>query len=95
MRYFRYDGDFRFTGRFGRIQVTIFDLQTGEKFMPVITNRNKAYSRFINYSTLVTSIYQTGFYFTCIFSNTGLAIKSAKIILDKNEFHNEYAEHLV
>ena len=95
MRYFRYDGEFRFTGKSGRIQVTIFDLQTGEKFMPVITKRNKAYSRFINYSKLVTSIPQTGFYFTCIFSNTGLVIKTAKIILDKNEFQNEYAEYLI
>jgi hypothetical protein len=95
VRYFRYDGDFRFTGRSGRIQVTIFDLQTGEKFMPVITNRNKAYSRFINYSKLVTSISQTGFMFECIFSDTGLAIKSAKIFLDKDEFISEYAEQLV
>jgi hypothetical protein len=95
MRYFRYDGEFRFTGKSGRIQVTIFDLQTGEKFMPVVTNKNKAYSRFINYSKLVSSIPQTGFYFTCIFSNTGLAIKSAKIILDRNDFISEYAEHIL
>lgn len=95
MRYFRYDGEFRFTGKSGRVQVTIFDLQTGEKFMPVITTRNKAYCKFINYSKLVTSIPQTGFMFTCVFSNTGLQIKSAKIFLDKDEFISEYAEQLV
>ena len=95
MRYFRYDGEFRFTGISGRIQVTIFDLQTGEKFMPVITTRNKAYNKFINYSKLVPSIPQTGFWFTCIFSNTGLQIKTAKIFLEKDVFVSEYAEQLV
>ena len=97
MRYFRYEGDWRYCGGSGsRIQVTITDLQTGETYMPVITNKNKSYGRFINHSKWVAST-QDGFHFTCIFRE-GLWVQGmhkVQIYLDSNEFKDKFAEHIL
>ncbi len=97
MRYFRYDGEFRWTGGSSRrIQVTVTDLETGKQHMPVLTPKNRAYSRFINYSRMITST-QTGFNFTCSsFKNDYIqSIANAKIYLDEAAFKEEFAEYLV
>ena len=97
MRYFRYDGEWRYTGGSGsRIQVTIIDLQSGEKYMPAITNKNKSYGRFINHSKWVGTT-QDGFHFTCVFRE-GLWVQGlhkVQIYLNENEFKEKFAEHIL
>lgn len=97
MQYFKYDGEWRYTGgKAGRIQVTITDLQTGQTLMPVITNKNKAYGRFINYSKWVGGT-QNGFHFTCIYKEGAWVqgMHKVKVYLDEAAFKEEFAEHLV
>lgn len=97
MQYFKYEGEWRYTGgKAGRIQVTITDLQTGQTYMPVITNKNKAYNKFINYSKWVGGT-QNGFYFTCDYRE-GLWIQGmhkVQVYLDKDIFNEKFAEYLV
>jgi hypothetical protein len=97
MQYFRYDGEWRYTGgKAGRVQVTITDLQTGQTHMPVITNKNKAYNKFINHSKWVGQT-QVGFHFTCVY-RAGLWVQGlhkVQVYLDKDEFSGKFAEHLV
>jgi hypothetical protein len=97
MQYFKYEGEWRYTGgKAGRVQVTIFDLQTGQKHMPVITNKNKAYNKFINYSKWIGST-QTGFNFTCVFRQGSWVqgLHKVQIYLDEAAFKEEFAEHLI
>lgn len=97
MQYFKYEGEWRYTGgKAGRVQVAIIDLQTGQRHMPVITNKNKAYNKFINHSKWISST-QTGFHFTCDFRQGSWVqgLHKAQIYLDENEFKEKFAEHLI
>lgn len=97
MRYFRYAGGWRYTGGSGsRIQVTITDLQSGITYMPVITNKNKAYGKFVNYSEWITGT-QNGFHFTCTFKENAWpqVLQNVKVYLNENEFKEKFAEHLI
>lgn len=97
MRYFEFTGEIYWCGgRDSRIQPTIIDLQTGQTYKPPMTRRNKAWSRFINNSTFISTNKKTGFYFTAILSEGyNTILKKVEICSDKVEFREKFAEHLI
>jgi len=100
MNFCEFTGDVFFCDIMGyRIQPTIINLETGKRHKPVLTKNNKAFSKFIAYSSFVHQIESTGFLFTCaLFEGnlaTSLHMKNIKIYLDKEQFNEKFAEFLV
>lgn len=96
MRYFVFTGELYWCGGNDRkIQPTIVDLQTGQTYKPVMTRKNKSWTKFVNNSTFINAS-RLGFHFTGILSvGYSTSLKNVQIYFDKNEFCNKFAEHLI
>ena len=97
MRYFEFTGELYWCGgNDRRIQPTIIDLQTGETYKPVMTKKNKAWTKFVNNSKFINAS-RLGFHFTCDYREGSWVqgMHKVQVYFDKNEFCNKFAEHLI
>lgn len=97
MKYFEFTGELYWCGgNDRRVQPTIIDLQTGQRYKPVMTRKNKAWSKFINNSSFVRSNDRLGFYFTGVLAERSpCTLKSVEIYFAKDAFYDKFAEHLI
>lgn len=102
MHYFKYSGELHICNiASSRIQPFITDLQTGKLHKPVVTNKNKAFSKFWNLANFRYRYYETDgkkseIYFTADFSGSthSKVLKNVKFY-EEAEFKELFAEYLI
>lgn len=98
MEIYKYTGELFICDMSGnRVQPTIIHLKTGEKLLPIMTTKNKAYSKFHNKSRWVAKRTKAkyGFYFSAQYIEGWTDyLKNIKIIPDE-EILEKYPEELI